>query len=68
MENNKVDVKNFLSLKNLDSELWEKLLRASNEVKHHPGNFRQMITGKSSVLVFEKSSINRPIGNKNRIK
>jgi len=57
MENNKADVKNFLSLKNLDSELWEKLLRASNEVKHHPGNFRQMITGKSSVLVFEKSSL-----------
>ena len=53
MENRKVAVKNFLSLKNLDSELWGKLLQASNEVKRHPGNFRQMITGKSLVLVFE---------------
>ncbi len=49
-------MQDFLSLKDLDSTLWKQLLRASGEVKHHPGHFRQMITGKSLVLFFEKSS------------
>jgi ornithine carbamoyltransferase len=50
-------VENFLSLKDLDSATWKQLLRASAEVKNHPGHFRQMLAGKSLVLVFEKPSL-----------
>ncbi|MDA2931388.1 ornithine carbamoyltransferase [Acidobacteria bacterium AH-259-O06] len=50
-------MKDFLSLKDLNPDLWKQLLRVSAEVKNHPGHFRQMLVGKSSVLVFEKSSL-----------
>jgi len=50
-------MKDFLSLKDLTVELWKQLLHASAEVKERPGNFRQMLVGKSSVLLFEKSSL-----------
>ncbi len=50
-------MKDFLSLKDLTVELWKQLLHASAEVKERPSNFRQMLVGKSSVLLFEKSSL-----------
>ncbi len=50
-------MKDFLSLKDLSADLWKQLLHVSAEVKQRPSNFRQMLAGKSSVLVFEKSSL-----------
>ncbi len=50
-------MKDFLSLKDLTVELWNQLLHASSEIKERPSNFRQMLVGKSSVLLFEKSSL-----------
>ena len=50
-------MKDFLSLKDLSVDLWKQLLHVSAEVKQRPSYFRQMLGGKSSVLVFEKSSL-----------
>ena len=50
-------MKDFLSLKDLSVDLWKQLLHVSAEVKERPSYFRQMLGGKSSVLVFEKSSL-----------
>ena len=50
-------MKDFISLQNLTPELWAHLLRTTSEVKQHPGHFRQMLVGKSLVLVFEKPSL-----------
>lgn len=50
-------MKNFLSLTELEEDSWKQLLRASREVKQHPGHFRKMLIGKSLVLVFEKPSL-----------
>ena len=50
-------MKDFLSLKDLSVEWWKQLLHLSAEVKQRPSYFRQMLVGKSSVLVFEKSSL-----------
>ncbi len=50
-------MKDFLSLKDLSVEWWKQLLHVSSEVKERPSYFRQMLVGKSSVLLFEKSSL-----------
>lgn len=50
-------MKNFLSLTHLEGDSWTQLLRASREVKQHPGHFRKMLSGKSLALVFEKPSL-----------
>ncbi len=50
-------MKDFLSLKNLQADLWKQLLQVSVEVKERPANFRQMLLGKSLVLIFEKASL-----------
>ncbi|MCH8320989.1 MAG: ornithine carbamoyltransferase [Acidobacteria bacterium] len=50
-------MKDFLSLKDLSVEWWKQLLHVSAEVKQRPSYFRQMLVGKSSVLIFEKSSL-----------
>jgi ornithine carbamoyltransferase len=50
-------MKDFLSLKNLQEDLWKQLLQVSVEVKERTGNFRQMLNGKSLVLIFEKASL-----------
>ena len=50
-------MKDFLSLKDLSVEWWKQLLHVSAEVKQRPSYFRQMLGGKSSVLLFEKSSL-----------
>jgi ornithine carbamoyltransferase len=50
-------MKDFLSLKDLSVDSWKQLLRVSAELKQRPTYFRQMLVGKSSVLVFEKSSL-----------
>lgn len=50
-------MKDFLSLKDLQADLWGQLLQFSVEVKERPTNFRQMLMGKSLVLIFEKASL-----------
>ena len=50
-------MKNFLSLTQLEGDSWKQLMRASREVKQHPGHFRKMLIGKSLALVFEKPSL-----------
>ncbi len=50
-------MKDFLSLKDLSVDLWKQLLHVSAELKQRPTYFRQMLMGKSSVLLFEKSSL-----------
>jgi ornithine carbamoyltransferase len=50
-------MKDFLSLKDLNPDLWEQLLQVSVEVKERAANFRQMLMGKSLVLIFEKASL-----------
>lgn len=50
-------MKDFLSLKDLSVDVWKQLLHVSAELKQRPTYFRQMLVGKSSVLVFEKSSL-----------
>ena len=50
-------MKEFLSLKNLEVDVWKQLLQVSVEVKERSANFRQMLMGKSLVLVFEKASL-----------
>ncbi|HXK58466.1 MAG TPA: ornithine carbamoyltransferase [Acidobacteriota bacterium] len=47
----------FISLKDLNVSRWRQLLRVSEEVKRHPANFRQMLPGKSIVMLFEKASL-----------
>ncbi|MGH9341030.1 MAG: ornithine carbamoyltransferase [Acidobacteriota bacterium] len=47
----------FVSLKDLTPEGWQRLLRVSEQVKGSPAHFRQMLPGKSVVLVFEKASL-----------
>src|SRR4030042_4195479 len=47
----------FISLKDLNASQWRQLLRVSEEVKRHPANFRQMLPGKSVVMLFEKASL-----------
>jgi ornithine carbamoyltransferase len=47
----------LISLKDLSAGQWKQLMRVSDEVKRRPGNFRQMLPGKSVVLVFEKPSL-----------
>ena len=47
----------FISLKDLSPEQWKRLLAFSMEVKHRSAQFRQMLWGKSTVLVFEKPSL-----------
>ena len=50
-------MKDFLSLKHLQADMWKQLLQVSVEVKERSGNFRQMLMGKSLVLIFEKASL-----------
>ncbi|MEE8349464.1 MAG: ornithine carbamoyltransferase [Acidobacteriota bacterium] len=50
-------MKDFLSLKSVKVDLWKQLLQVSSEVKERSGNFRQMLAGKSLVLLFEKASL-----------
>ncbi len=50
-------MKDFLSLKDLSVEWWKQLLHLSAEVKQRPSYFRQMLVGKSSVLLFENYSL-----------
>ncbi len=47
----------FISLKDLTVSRWRQLMRVSEEVKRHPANFRQMLPGKSIVMLFEKASL-----------
>jgi len=47
----------FISLKDLTVSKWRQLMRVSEEVKRHPANFRQMLPGKSIVMLFEKASL-----------
>ncbi len=47
----------FLSLKDLTPEIWNRLLQVSAQVKQHPADFRQLLLGKSLVLLFEKPSL-----------
>jgi len=47
----------LISLKTLTPLQWKQLLRISEEVKRHPANFRQMLPGRSIVMVFEKASL-----------
>ncbi len=50
-------MKDFLSLKDLSVDVWKQLLHVSAELKLRPAHFRQMLVGKSAVLLFEKSSL-----------
>lgn len=50
-------MKDFITLKTLDSARWHQLLKLSAEVKRHPAHFRHLLEGKSAVLVFEKASL-----------
>ena len=50
-------MKDFLSLKDLSVDVWKQLLHVSAELKQRPAYFRQMLVGKSAVLLFEKSSL-----------
>lgn len=50
-------MKDFISLKEIAAAEWKQLLRVSEEVKQHPAHFREMLPGKSAVLVFEKPSL-----------
>lgn len=50
-------MKDFLSLKDLNPDLWRHLLQVSVEVKERSANFRHMLMGKSLVLIFEKASL-----------
>lgn len=47
----------FISLKDLSPQQWQRLLQLALDVKRRPGHFRQMLVGKSIVLVFEKPSL-----------
>lgn len=47
----------FISLKDLSPAEWKTLLFLSQEVKRSPGHFREMLLGKSIVLLFEKPSL-----------
>lgn len=47
----------FISLKDLSPAEWKTLLFLSQEVKRSPGHFREMLLGKSTVLLFEKPSL-----------
>jgi ornithine carbamoyltransferase len=57
MSNTNGPMTDLISLKDLSASQWKQLLRVSEEVKRRPGNFRQMLPGKSVVLVFEKPSL-----------
>lgn len=50
-------MRDFISLTDLSPRQWKQLLHLSREVKQRPSNFRQMIPGKSLVLIFEKPSL-----------
>jgi ornithine carbamoyltransferase len=56
-EGEAVMMTDFISLKDLNPSQWRQLLRVSEEVKRHPVNFRQMLPGKSVVMLFEKASL-----------
>jgi ornithine carbamoyltransferase len=57
MKTNSGTMTDLISLKDLSVSRWRQLLRVSEEVKRHPANFRQMLPGKSIVMVFEKASL-----------
>ena len=50
-------MQDFISLKDLSPEKWKQLLHVSAEIKSRPGYFRQMLVGKSLVMLFEKASL-----------
>ena len=50
-------MQDFLSLKDISPLEWKQLLFLSEEVKRHPSHVRQMLRGKSIVLLFEKLSL-----------
>ena len=50
-------MRDFISLKDFTPAQWKQLLSLSREVKGRASNFRQMIPGKSIVLIFEKPSL-----------
>jgi ornithine carbamoyltransferase len=57
MTNQDGPLTDFVSLRDLAPLQWRQLLRASEEVKKHPKDFRQMLPGLSLVMVFEKASL-----------
>ena len=50
-------MRDCISLKDFSPGQWKQLISLSREVKGRPANFRQMIPGKSIVLLFEKPSL-----------
>ncbi|MCJ7665850.1 MAG: ornithine carbamoyltransferase [Actinobacteria bacterium] len=53
---NKKDKKDFLTLKDYDSETIEYLLDLAGNIKNHPSKYRNVLEGRSIALLFDKKS------------
>ena len=53
----KPPLRDFISLGDLSPTQWKALLKASREVKDRPGQARETLLGRSTVLLFEKPSL-----------
>ena len=53
----KPPLRDFISLRDLSPTQWKGILKASREVKNRPGGAREMLLGRSTVLLFEKPSL-----------
>ena len=53
----KPPLRDFISLRDLSPTQWKGILKASREVKNCPGGAREMLLGRSTVLLFEKPSL-----------